>query len=95
VRGQVAALPGRFAAGTVSASAGIVTWAPRWRARRPAVALELAALRLERVRDTVPGELLRLDRSCKVFEFDYLGAPVAMAVLPDQLPLMWDLLRDA
>jgi hypothetical protein len=75
--------------------AGVVTWSPRWRVRERTVALDLARLRLERVRDTVPAEVWRLDRSCKVFEFDYLGATVAIAVRPDELPRMWDLLRDA
>ena len=95
LRGETASLPTRFRAGTVAANGGVVTWSPRRWPRQGSVALELARLRLERVRDTVPGELWRLDRSCKVFEFDYQGATVAIAVHPDQLPLMWDLLREA
>jgi hypothetical protein len=95
LRGEPAWLPGRFSAGTVAFSGGAVVWYPRWGLRQRAVALELGGLRLERVRDTVPAEVLRLDRSCKVFEFDYQGGGVAIAVHPDQLPDMWALLRDA
>jgi hypothetical protein len=95
LRGEPTWLPGRFSAGTVALTGGAVVWYPRWGFRHRAVALELDGLRLERVRDTVPAEVLRLDRSCKVFEFDYQGRGVAIAVLPDQLPAMWALLRDA
>lgn len=95
LRGDLGGLPARFVAGMASATEDTLTWRPKRGLRRRNAGFDLAVLQLRQVRDTVPTEVLRLDRSCRVFEFDYLGGSVSVAVQPDELPMMWAVLGRA